>query len=146
MIIQKKVAAHVYTVELRFSGENLKPFDLSQRLGLQPSNEFNQLFSQRCTKIRSPYWAYNGQGEIGFQHEWESLQEGLEFLIKCLNSKKQEIIALRHLFDGAWLCGHFQSSFDGGPTLLPELLNEIASYKLPLCIDNYFSDNCDHLL
>lgn len=43
-------------------------------------------------------------------------------------------------FDAVWWCGHFQSSFDGGPELPAELLTEIGSYGIPLYIDNYFNE------
>lgn len=140
MTQEKKVAAHAYTVELRFSGDQLEPSEISARLNLQPSNAFSQSQNQATTRKRRPYWAYNGQGDVGFQSEWASLEDGLEFLLKSLGSKKAEIIAIARQFDGLWWCGHFQASFDGGPTLSPKLLTEIVSYGIPLSIDNYFSD------
>lgn len=140
MTQNKKSAAHVYTVELRFSGFLLEPSEISARLDLQPSNTFSQSQDQTITKKRRSYWAYNGQGEIGFQSEWTCLEDGLGFLLKSLYSRKAEIIAIARHFDGIWWCGHFQSSFDGGPILSPKLLIEIGSYGVPLSIDNYFSD------
>lgn len=140
MTQEEKVVAHVYTVELRFSGDKLEPAEISTRLKLQPSNSFSQSQNQSSTRKRRPYWAYNGKGEVGFQPEWELLEDGLEFLLKNLTSRKAEIITLAHQFNGLWWCAHFQSSFDGGPTLPPKLLTEIGSYGIPLSIDNYFSD------
>ena len=140
MIQEKKAAAHVYTVELRFSGDQLEPSEISARLNLQPSTAFGHSQNQSATRKRRPYWAYNGQSESGFQQEWISLEDGLVFLLKSLNSRKVEIMALSRQFDGLWWCGHFQASFDGGPTLSPRLLTEIGGYEIPLCIDNYFSD------
>ena len=136
----KKIAAHTYTVALRFSGEQLEPSEISARLNLQPSNAFSQSQNQSSTKRRCPYWAYNGQGEAGFEPDWVSLEDGFEFLLKSLGSRKAEIIALSRQFDGIWWCGHFQASFDGGPILPPKLLIEIGNYGIPLYIDNYFSD------
>lgn len=77
---------------------------------------------------------------MGFKPEWASLQEGLEFLLEGLSSRKAEIIALGRQYDGVWWCGHFQASFDGGPTLSPKLLTELGSYEISLSIDNYFND------
>lgn len=77
---------------------------------------------------------------MGFQSEWASLEDGLEFLLKSLDSRKTEIIAAARQFEGLWWCRHFQSSFDGGPTMSSKLLTEIGSYGMPLSIDNYFSD------
>ena len=133
------VAPHAYTVELRFEDNKLEPSEISARLNLQPSNSLSRSQIQLSRRKRLPYWGYNGRGETGFQLEWSSLEEGLAFLLKCLNSKKTEIISIARQFDGVWWCGHFQTSFDGGPILSPELLIEIGSYGIPLSIDNYFS-------
>ncbi|MEZ0191579.1 DUF4279 domain-containing protein [Ralstonia solanacearum] len=140
MTQKRKAAAHAYTVELRFTGAQLEPLEITNRLNLQPSNAFSLSINQQLTRKRRPYWAYNGRGEIGFQSEWTCLEEGLEFLLRSLNSRKAEIIALARQFDGLWWCGHFQSSFDGGPTLSPKLLTELGSYEISLSIDNYFND------
>ena len=140
MTQEKKTAAHVYTVELSFYGDHLEPSEISACLNLQPSGSLSQSQIQSPTKKRRPYWGYNGQGEVGFQSEWTCLEDGLEFLLKSLSSRKAEVIALARQFDAVWWCGHFQASFDGGPTLSPKLLTEIGSYGVPLSIDNYFSD------
>jgi hypothetical protein len=49
------------------------------------------------------------------------------------------VVDLSQTFDGIWWCGHFQSSLDGGPTLSPRILADVASFGLPLFIDNYFA-------
>jgi len=135
--------AHTYTVELRFTGDQLDPSEISSQLNLQSNNSLNQSQIQASKRKRQPYWGYDGEGEMGYQTEWSSLENGLTFLLNCLNSRKTEIIALARQFDGFWWCGHFQTSFDGGPTLSPGLLTEIGSYELPLIIDNYFTVDKD---
>ena len=102
MTQQKKAAAHAYTVGLRFYGDQLEPSEISARLNLQPSHASSQLQNQSTARKRRSFWGYNGQGEVGFQAEWESLEDGLEFLLKILSSRKAEIIAIAHQFD---LCG-----------------------------------------
>lgn len=138
---KERAPAHLYTVGLRFYGDQLEPSEISARLNLQPSHTSSQSQNRSTTRKRRSFWGYNGQGEVGFQVEWESLEDGLEFLLKILSSRKAEIIALAHQFDGLWWCGHFQASFDGGPRLSPRLLTEIGSYEIPLSIDNYFSND-----
>ena len=144
MIKRKEAMAHVYTVELRFSGDQLEPSEISAKLNLPSSNSLSPSQSQLRSRKRRPYWAYNGHGEIGFQTEWASLEDGLRFLLKCLSIRKTEVIALSNQFDGLWWCGHFQSSFDGGPILSGKLLTELGSYEIPLGIDNYFSDELEN--
>lgn len=132
---------HAYTVELRFYGDQLEPSEISARLNLHPSSMLSKAQSQLVTRKRRPYWAYNGQGEVGFQSEWTSLEDGLKFLLKSLSSRKADIIALARQYDAIWWCGHFQTSFDGGPTLSSELLTEIGSFGVLFSIDNYFSSD-----
>ena len=141
MIKRKKVEAHVYTIALRFYGEELDPSEISARLDLQPSHSSCELQNKSTTKKLRSFWSYNGRGEIGFQSEWTSLEDGLKFLLKTISSRKVEVIALASRFDGVWWTGHFQASFDGGPVLSPKLLIELGSYEIPLSIDNYFSDD-----
>lgn len=140
MTQENSLAPHTYTVELRFIGPQLEPIDISKRLNLVASAELIPPGGQVGTRRRDPFWAYNGKGEVGFQSEWESLEEGLQFLLGCLRSRKSEIVTIAHEFRAIWWCGHFQASFDGGPTLSADLMTEIGSYGLPLSIDNYFSE------
>lgn len=140
MTNEKKAVGHTYTVQLRFSADQLEPAEISAKLNLTPSHTSSQLQNQSATKKRRAFWAYNGQGEVGFKTEWLCLEDGLEFLFKSLGPKKAEILAVARQFEGLWWCGHFQASFDGGPTLSPKVLTELGSYGIPLSIDNYFSD------
>lgn len=140
MTNQKQAEGHTYTVQLRFAGPQLDPSEITARLDLIPSHTSDQMRSHSAIKRGRAFWAYNGQGEIGFQSEWHRLEDGLEFLLKNLAPKKFEIIAVARQFDAIWWCGHFQASFDGGPTLSPEMLTELGTYGIPLSIDNYFSD------
>lgn len=135
---QDIIIPHAYTVELRFEGSNLEPSEITKRLNLEPSNAFSKTNSNSVYRKRRPYWAYNGQHEGGFNQEWTCLEDGLAFLNNILWSRKSLIISLASEYEGVWWCGHFQSSFDGGPTLSPKLLIEIGSYQIPLSIDNYF--------
>lgn len=140
MTNEKKADGHTYTVQLRFSGDQLEPSEISAKLNLTPSHTSIQLQNPSAKKKRRAFWAYNGQGEVGFQPEWVCLEDGLEFLFKSLGPKKAEIIAVAHQFNGLWWCGHFQASFDGGPTLSSKVLTELGSYGIALSIDNYFSN------
>lgn len=136
----QKAPAHAYTIELSFYGDQLEPSEISACLNLEPSGSLSRSKIQSSKRKQRPYWGYNGQGEIGFQSEWACLEDGLEFLLKILNPKKSEIVTLACQFDAIWWCGHFQASFNGGPTLSSKLLTELGSYEIPLSIDNYFSD------
>jgi hypothetical protein len=129
---------HAYTVELRFYGDALEPVEVTRYLDLLPSNSSVGKGGTAKRAVR-PFWAYNGHGKVGFQSEWASLEQGLEFLLQQLRPLHGKIVDLSKRFDGIWWCGHFQASFDGGPTLSAKVLAEVASYGLPLFVDNYFS-------
>ena len=133
--------SHTYTIELRFTGDDLVPSEITKQLSVEPSNSSDTLAVSSRGRKRRPFWAYNGEGENGFQREWESLDIGLEFLLKKLSSEQKIVAELSKKFKGIWWCGHFQSSFDGGPTISPEVLSGLASYGVPLFIDNYFEDD-----
>ncbi|MDH0863813.1 DUF4279 domain-containing protein [Mitsuaria sp. GD03876] len=138
---QQMISSHIYTVELRFSGENLDPTEISSRLNLQSSNSFSKGEGSSGKRPRKSFWAYNGQDAVGFKSEWFSLEEGLSFLLNILDKKSSEIVELSQQFDAIWWCGHFQNSFDGGPILSSRLLRKLGEFGVPLCIDNYFSDD-----
>jgi hypothetical protein len=138
MSIPTPSSYHTYLVELRFFGDLLIPAEVSAILGLKPS-----IYSSReeplLNRNRRPLWGYNGSEHPEFQTEWLSLEEGLAFVADRLSDVKTEIVQLSKRFDGLWWCGHFQTSFDGGPTLSPQILSEVATFGCPLYIDNYFS-------
>ncbi len=123
---------HTYTVELRFFGDHLNPNEVTQYLKLNP-------LIQNKKNNSLPCWGYNGLGAKDYKDEWLSLEEGLFFLCRNLEPIKGKIIKLSSKFSSVWWCGHFQSGFDGGPTLSPELLKELSDFNVPLFIDNYFS-------
>lgn len=83
-------------------------------------------------------WAYDG-GE-GSQ-EWESLEDGITFILDKLWAHRDTISKYRANAELIWWCGNFQSSFDGGPRLSPELLGRLGEFGAVLYIDNYFSSS-----
>lgn len=135
----KQTVNHSYTVELRFTGDGLVPSEITRRLCLEPTNSLDSLTGSAKGRKRRPFWAYNGQSEDKPESEWLSLEQGFEFLLQHLAPCKTTVIELSQDFEGIWWCGHFQDSFDGGPKLSSEILTEIASYGIPLFIDNYFA-------
>ena len=135
------VSSHEYTVELRFYGDNIDVANISNYLGLLPTNSLTPRTLNPNSRPIKPFWGYDAQPDREKYIMWNSLEEGFEFVWKNLRSKKSEIVSLSQKFEGIWWCGHFQASFDGGPTLSPSFLAEIASYTLPIYLDCYFVSN-----
>ena len=132
---------HEYSVELRISGAQLVPEDITQSLGVAPS--LAREVGERKSEGRiwqEGLWAYNGL-PADAQTCWGSLEEGLTFLLDRLEPLSTQIQSYKQNYDLVIWCGHFQSSFDGGPTLSPKLMRRLADFGVDLYIDNYYSDS-----
>jgi hypothetical protein len=129
---------HEYTVELRISGNDLDPAEITEELGLRSSmvrHAGEAIGSNRAAAV----WGYNGS-EGDSAPIWQSLEEGLTFVLSKLSNVKPQLERYRNKYEMFWWCGHFQSSFDGGPTLSPSLLKELGEFGAAVFIDNYLSE------
>lgn len=135
-------APHTYTVELRIEGRDVVPSAISAQLHRQPTyaREAGELRG-KTKKFEYGLWSYAGEG-VGTNSErkWTSLEEGLLHVMEQLLPVHARIRSYADKFDVYWWCGHFQSSFDGGPTFSPNLLEQLAKFGFPLSLENYFSD------
>lgn len=84
-------------------------------------------------------WAYNGfpPQDPG---SWASLEEGLAFLLDRLEPLKTQIDEYKRDYDLVFWCGHFQSSFDGGPHLSARLLRRLADFGVDIYLDSHFTE------
>ncbi len=134
---------HEYTVELRISGAELDPASVTQELALEPS--IVRKVGERRSEGQGwaqALWGYNGlfsHSDDGSNaaHPWASLEEGLTFLLDKLEPLRSQIEKYKENYDVVFWCGHFQSSFDGGPTLSANLLRRLGEFGVDLYIDNY---------
>jgi hypothetical protein len=136
-------SVHSYSVQFRISGTNLVPTDISRELGLNP-NQIRIAGEDRKEGRTwdTSLWSYDGSRDEGAAvKEWESLELGLQYLLAELLPKMEIIRSYIGKYDVCWWCGHFQSSFDGGPTFSPSLLRQLAEFGVPLYLDNYFSND-----
>ncbi|MFK2876388.1 DUF4279 domain-containing protein [Rhodanobacter hydrolyticus] len=133
---------HTYTVQLRIRGTGLCPEEITSHLGLDPNQVRREGQPRGVGQTWSEsMWSYDGSIDGGVM-EWSSLEEGLLSVMNFLWSKRSMIEAYSRRFDVVWWCGHFQSSFDGGPTFSVALLGKLAEFGVPICLDNYFSAPC----
>lgn len=131
---------HRYTVELRFVGADLDPCAVTSALGIAPSI-WNRPDAPLPGRTRPPLWGYNGHDDPAFRAEWSSLEDALTFLLGKLAPVRPDIVALAARYDGCWWCGHFHTGFDGGPTLSPGLMAELATFGCPLFLDTYHAED-----
>ena len=116
----------------------MDPDSVTTETGLHPCDSRHVDFDHDGTVRQKSRWAYNGGGESG-AFEWDTLEEGLEFVLERASNSADVFkrYAANNLV--TWWCGHFQSSFDGGPTLSPGLLKRLGDFGADLFIDNYLS-------
>jgi hypothetical protein len=83
-------------------------------------------------------WEYAVLTENG--PAWSSLEEGLKALLSVFQPRVEALRHLQKTFQVILWCGHFSSSFDGGPTLSPPLLKQLADFGVELYLDTYLSE------
>jgi hypothetical protein len=125
---------HEYSVEFRIFGDELDPEEVTIDLGLEPSNTWKA----KDAPSQESMWGYDGFAEDPNMKIWTSLEEGLSFLLDKLFPYKEKIDEYKRTYDAIWWCGHFQSSFSGGPTLSPKLLKALGEFGVDLQINNHF--------
>jgi hypothetical protein len=125
---------HSYTVEIRVYGPTLDPAQVTRETGLKPSRTQLAGSPRGTGKYEESMWAFNG----GEETEWGSLEEGLAFVLDRLSGCEELFARYKSEYDVVWWCGHFQSSFDGGPILSAHILERVGAFGVELFIDNYF--------
>ena len=128
---------HRYTVELRIVGSNLDPEEVTRTIGLSPT----QVRKKGERRSAESTWANNMWALEALppdRSEWSSLADGLAALLGAIRPVQDR---LRNYTSGNDLyiwCGHFASSFGGGPTLSPVLLKMLGDLGAQLVLDTYF--------
>lgn len=132
---------HEYTVELRVSGAELVPAHVTQALGLEPCTIREAGKPKSKSRVwKESVWGYNGFPEGPAKH-WASLEDGLTFVLDRVEPLRSQIEGFKQSCDIFWWCGHFQSSFDGGPLLSAGLLRRLGDFGADLYIDNYLAES-----
>ena len=132
-------AMHKYAVSLRISSAALDVAQVTSELGLAPTQ--TRKVGER--KSAGAVWD-KALWELEVfpegRSDWGSLEAGLAALLKIfvpLTKALQEYSKKHDVF--IW-CGHFSSSFDGGPHLSAEILKALGAFGVPLWFDAYSSD------
>ena len=131
---------HSYLVSLRISGQTLKPSTITSELGMEPTQI--RIKGQPRPGGGSTWdeslWEYEAKASDG-RPDWHSLEEGLQTLVSAFASRQTTLREYQQRFKVSLFCGHFTSSFDGGPTLSPSLLEVLADFGVELFLDTYRS-------
>jgi len=132
--------AHAYTVEFRIYGEALEPQTITKEIGLNPSHIALAGTAWGTRVHRHSVWGYSGFEE-GHSVDWEWLEEGFVYVLDRLWPHRQLIARYKAQYQVAWWIGHFQSSFDGGPSLSSSILLRLGEFGADVFIDNHFVDS-----
>ena len=130
-----------YTVEFRIYGVDLDVTAVTNELQIEPS--ISRLVGDRRDKARQwedAMWSYNGFDSAQGIKSWNSLEEGLNFVLDRLWPVRSSILNYQSTYKVILWCGHFQSSANGGTTLSPSTLKRLAEFGVELFIDNYCSN------
>ena len=132
---------HEYTVEFRIHGRDLVPSAMTKALGLDPAQVRNAGDRRGTNTLwEEALWAYDGYPASFGNKTWGSLEDGLRFVLEKLWPVKDKIDSYKPKFKMILWCGHFYSSFNGGPTLSPDLLKLLGEFGVELFIDNHYSE------
>lgn len=131
-----------YTVEFRIHGKDLDVSSVTNTLGLEPCL-IRRVGERRDknTQWDEAMWSFNGLPESAASRSWDSLEEGLSFVLEKLWPLKSNIDSYKPRFRLLLWCGHFYSDFDGGLTLSVTLLKRLGEFGVELHLGNYFSDD-----
>jgi hypothetical protein len=132
---------HTYLVSLRISGKGLDVSTITSELGMEPTQVRTK--GQPCgpkSVWDESMWEYEAKPTNG-QREWRSLEEGLQAILSTFASRQRTLREYQQRFKVFLSCGHFMSSFDGGPTLSPSMLEKLGEFGVELFLDTYCSEN-----
>jgi hypothetical protein len=130
---------HRYTVELRVSGKKLDISEVSAALRLQPTN--TRIEGEKLSKtkvVQESIWGYDLYPTPA-KEDWESLEAALNAVLSKFRARKAELRKLSRRYGVYLWCGHFTSSFNGGPELSPKLLRGLANLGVRVIIDTHSS-------
>jgi len=135
---------HSYLVALRISGQTLDVAEVTAKLRLKPTQ--TRVAGQQRPGGKSRWnesmWEYEVlPSNKKSKSEWSSLEEGLAEILLTFRTHKRMLRQFQRRFKVCLFCGHFSSSFDGGPTLSPSLLRQLGDFGVELFLDTYFSDD-----
>jgi len=132
---------HSYLVSLRISGATLEPSRVTCDLGIEPSQVRIKGESRPGGKSTwdESVWEYEARPSGG-ESGWRSLAEGLQTILSLFVPRQRILRQYQERFKVCLFCGHFTSSFNGGPAFSPSLLRQLGDFGVELFLDTYHSD------
>ncbi|HWF13356.1 MAG TPA: DUF4279 domain-containing protein [Candidatus Acidoferrales bacterium] len=132
---------HTYTVALRISGADLDLAEVTSALKLKPTQTrvIGQKRDSSDFQWPESMWEYEARPSES-KFEWNTLEAGLQAVVLTFASREKQLRIYKQRFKVILWCGHFSSSFGGGPTLSPQILISLADLGVELKLEAYISD------
>ena len=130
---------HTYTVALRIQSPGLVPSQITKEVGITPTQTRAVGEHRASRKVwDKALWELEAFPQNG--SHWDSLETGIASLLKIVAHRNKELQEYGRKHEVFIWCGHFSSSFDGGPCLSAEILKALGDFGFPLWLDTYCSD------
>lgn len=133
------LAVHKYTVSLRISSAALDVAQVTNDLGLAPT-QTRKVGERRSVNAIWDRALWEVEVFPEGRSDWDSLEMGIAALLKILVPRTKALQQYSKKHDVHIWCGHFSSSFDGGPHLSAEILKALGEFGVPLWLDRYSSN------
>jgi hypothetical protein len=130
---------HEYMVSLRIVGEDLDTAEVSKTLSVPPTRVIEIGDPLKTAVATKAVWIFEAFPSGG--KKWTSLEDALVTVLSVFSGSHERIRELQGKFDVCLFCGHFSSSFDGGPVFSPTLLRMLGEFGVEMFLDTYFSDS-----
>jgi hypothetical protein len=130
---------HSYLVALRISGKGLDIAEVTAKLGIKPTQVRlrGQPRSAKSVWDEST-WEYEARAN-NRKGQWRSLEDAVQKILSQFRPRRRTLRHYQRRFKVTLFCGHFSSSFNGGPRFSPALLKELGDFGVELYLDTYFS-------
>src|SRR5215469_10253471 len=127
---------HTYTVSLRVESPVLDAAKVTRELAISPTQTRAKGQWRSETSVwNKALWEFEVFPES--RSHWDALEAGLAALLRTLQPITKMLQEYRKSHDVYIWCGHFSSSFDGGPQFSAEILRKLGDFGIPLWIDTY---------
>lgn len=129
---------HTYTVSLRIESRELDTAQITRELTRSPT-QTRAVGERRDAKTVWDKALWEFQVVPEGRPDWDLLENGLAALVGVFSSQAKALHEYGKKHDVYIWCGHFSSSFAGGPHLSAEILKKLGDFGIPLWRDTYSS-------
>src|SRR5260221_1928259 len=125
---------HTYTVSLRIESRELDTAQITKELTRSPT-QTRAVGEQRDARTVWDKALWEFQVVPEGRSNWDSLEIGLATLLSVFSSRTKTLQEYGKNHDVYIWCGHFSSSFAGGPHLSAEIPKKLGEFGIPLWLD-----------